>query len=47
LTSGLLLAKSKKAVEFMIPTPLFPTVGTSWRGLTWQMSKMKDLGSGE
>jgi hypothetical protein len=25
-TSGLLLAKSKKAVEFMIPTPFVPTV---------------------
>jgi hypothetical protein len=25
-TSGLLVAKSEKAVEFMIPTPLLPTV---------------------
>jgi hypothetical protein len=25
-TSGLLLAKSEKAIEFMIPTPLLPTV---------------------
>jgi hypothetical protein len=29
LTSGLLLAKSKKAIEFMIPTSLFPTVGAN------------------
>jgi hypothetical protein len=28
-TSGLLLAKSEKAVEFMIPTPLIPTVGAN------------------
>jgi hypothetical protein len=28
-TSQLLLAKSKKAVEFMIPTPRFPTVGAN------------------
>jgi hypothetical protein len=28
-TSKLLLAKSKKAIEFMIPTPLVPTVGAS------------------
>jgi hypothetical protein len=28
-TSGLLLAKSKKAVEFMIPTPRVPTVGAN------------------
>jgi hypothetical protein len=28
-TSELLLAKSKKAVEFMIPTPLVPTVGAN------------------
>jgi hypothetical protein len=46
-TFGLLLARSKKVVEFMIPTPWVPTVGANWRGLTWQMSKMKDLGSGE
>jgi hypothetical protein len=26
-TSGLLLAKSEKAVEFMIPMPRVPTVG--------------------
>jgi hypothetical protein len=29
LTSELLLAKSEKAVEFMIPTPLLPTVGAN------------------
>jgi hypothetical protein len=28
-TSKLLLAKSKKAAEFMIPMPLFPTVGAN------------------
>jgi hypothetical protein len=28
-TSELLLAKSEKAVEFMIPTPRVPTVGTN------------------
>jgi hypothetical protein len=28
-TSELLLAKSEKAVEFMIPTPLVPTVGAN------------------
>jgi hypothetical protein len=28
-TSELLLAKSKKVVEFMIPTPLVPTVGAN------------------
>jgi hypothetical protein len=28
-TSGLLLAKSEKAVEFMIPTPQLPTVGAN------------------
>jgi hypothetical protein len=28
-TSGLLLAKSEKAVEFMIPTPRVPTVGAN------------------
>jgi hypothetical protein len=28
-TFELLLAKSEKAVEFMIPTPLFPTVGAN------------------
>jgi hypothetical protein len=28
-TSELLLAKSEKAVEFMIPTPLVPAVGTN------------------
>jgi hypothetical protein len=28
-TSELLLAKSKKAVEFMIPTPRIPTVGAN------------------
>jgi hypothetical protein len=28
-TSGLLSAKSKKAIEFMIPTPLLPTVGAN------------------
>jgi hypothetical protein len=28
-TSGLLLAKSKKAIEFMIPTPKVPTVGAN------------------
>jgi hypothetical protein len=27
LTSGLLLAKSEKVIEFMIPTPRVPTVG--------------------
>jgi hypothetical protein len=27
--SELLLAKSKKAIEFMIPTPQFPTVGAN------------------
>jgi hypothetical protein len=43
----LLLAKSEKAVEFMIPTSKLPTVGANWRGLTRQMSWMKDLGSGE
>jgi hypothetical protein len=46
-TSGLLLAKSEKAIEFMIPMPRVPMVGTNWRGLTRQMSKMKDLGSGK
>jgi hypothetical protein len=34
----LMLARSKKAVEFMIPTPKLPTVGANWRGLTRQMS---------
>jgi hypothetical protein len=34
----LLLAGSGKAVEFMIPTPKIPMVGTNWRGLTRQMS---------
>jgi hypothetical protein len=29
----LLLAKSGKAVESMMPTPLIPTVGTNWRGV--------------
>jgi hypothetical protein len=29
LASKLLLAKSKKAVEFMIPTPCVPTVGAN------------------
>jgi hypothetical protein len=29
----LLLAKSGKAVEFMMPTPGVPTVGANWRGL--------------
>jgi hypothetical protein len=29
----LLLAKSKKVVEFMIPTPRVPTVGANWRWL--------------
>jgi hypothetical protein len=29
LTSGLLLAKSKKAIEFMIPMPRVPTVGAN------------------
>jgi hypothetical protein len=29
LTSGLLLAKGEKAVEFMIPTPRVPTVGAN------------------
>jgi hypothetical protein len=29
LTSKLLLAKSEKAIEFMIPTPLVPMVGAS------------------
>jgi hypothetical protein len=33
LTSVLLLAKSKKAVEFMIPTPKFPMVGANWWGV--------------
>jgi hypothetical protein len=28
-TSKLLLAKSKKVMEFMIPTPLIPTVGAN------------------
>jgi hypothetical protein len=28
-TSGLLLAKSEKSVEFMIPTPRVPTVGAN------------------
>jgi hypothetical protein len=28
-TFGLLLAKRKKAIEFMIPTPLVPTVGAN------------------
>jgi hypothetical protein len=28
-TSRLLLAKSEKAIEFMIPTPLIPTVGAN------------------
>jgi hypothetical protein len=28
-TSELLLAKSEKAVEFMIPTPRVPTVGAN------------------
>jgi hypothetical protein len=28
-TSRLLLAKSEKAIEFMIPTPVIPTVGAS------------------
>jgi hypothetical protein len=28
-SSELLLAKSEKAVEFMIPTPKFPTVGAN------------------
>jgi hypothetical protein len=28
-TSELMLVKSKKAVEFMIPTPLIPTVGAN------------------
>jgi hypothetical protein len=28
-TSGLLLAKSKKVVEFMIPMPRFPMVGAN------------------
>jgi hypothetical protein len=37
-TSVLLLAKSKKAIKFMIPMPRVPTVGANWRGLTWQMS---------
>jgi hypothetical protein len=35
---ALLLAKSEKAVEFMIPTPRVPTVGANWWGLTRQMS---------
>jgi hypothetical protein len=34
----LLLAKSKKAVEFMIPTPKIAMVGANWRGLTRQTS---------
>jgi hypothetical protein len=29
----LLLAESKKAVEFMIPMPRVPTVGTNWWGV--------------
>jgi hypothetical protein len=37
-TSELLLAKSEKAIEFMIPTPRVPTVGANWRGLTRKMS---------
>jgi hypothetical protein len=28
-TSGLLLAKSEKAIEFIIPMPLVPTVGAN------------------
>jgi hypothetical protein len=28
-TSGLVLAKSEKALEFMIPTPLLPMVGAN------------------
>jgi hypothetical protein len=43
----LLYARSEKAIEFMTPTPQIPTVGANWQGLTRQMSKMKDLGSGE
>jgi hypothetical protein len=37
-TSELPLAKSEKAVEFMIPTPRVPTVGANWQGVTRQMS---------
>jgi hypothetical protein len=43
----LMLDRSEKAVEFMIPTPKVPTVSTNWWGLTQQMSYMKNLGSGE
>jgi hypothetical protein len=43
----LLLAKGEKAIEFMIPTPRVPTVGANWRGLSRQLSNMKDLGSGK
>jgi hypothetical protein len=43
----LFLDEGEKAAEFMIPTPRIPTIGTNWRGLTWQISLMKDLGSGE
>jgi hypothetical protein len=46
-TSGLLLAKGEKAIEFMILAPRVPTVGANWWGLTWKMSNIKDLGSGE
>jgi hypothetical protein len=46
-TYELLLARNEKAIEFMISTPRVPTVGANWRGLTRQMSNMKDLGSGE
>jgi hypothetical protein len=34
----LLLDRSEKAVEFMIPTPKVPTVSANWRGLTRKMS---------
>jgi hypothetical protein len=32
-TCELLLAKSEKTVEFMMPTPRVPTVGANWWGL--------------
>jgi hypothetical protein len=32
-SSELLLARSEKVVEFMIPTPRVPTVGANWRGI--------------
>jgi hypothetical protein len=46
-TFELMLARSEKAIEFMVPTPRVPTVSTNSQGLARQMSKMKDLGLGE